>query len=260
MKSHKNRFKKVTDTSWNKVAGWYDKHVSNTSDFHDEIIHPGVIKLLAPKRTDVIVDIGCGQGELCRELSEMCHSVVGIDSAKKLIDIARSKTENDNVSYKFLNASKLAGMQSSEFDSAVSVLALQNMEELPKVLSEASRVLKKNGKFVIVMNHPCFRIPRQSGWEFDEDRKLQFRRIDRYMTPLKIPIQMHPGSSPDLLTWTFHRPLSVYMTELASAGFKLIMLEEWVSNRKSKPGGISAAENSARAEIPMFLALSCENI
>lgn len=76
------------------------------------------------------------------------------------------------------------------------------------------------------------------------------------MSPLKIPIQMHPGAAPSVYTWTFHRPLSEYFRELNSSGFAVNKLEEWVSGRESKPGERSKAENLARNEIPLFLALS----
>jgi hypothetical protein len=36
---------------------------------------------------------------------------------------------------------------------------------------------------VLLLTHPCFRVPRQSGWGWDEQRKLQYRRVDRYLTP-----------------------------------------------------------------------------
>jgi len=41
---------------------------------------------------------------------------------------------------------------------------------------------------VIVLNHPCFRIPRQSGWGIDEKNKLQFRKVIKYMSPMEIPL------------------------------------------------------------------------
>lgn len=139
-------------------------------------------------------------------------------------------------------------------------MALQNMEPLDRIVAEIGRVLKPQGRLLLVMSHPCFRIPRQSGWGIDEPRKLQYRRIDSYLTPLKIPIKMHPGAAPNLLTWTFHRPLSEYFAALAAHGLAVTQLEEWASHRQSKPGSSSRMENRARAEIPMFLSLLAEKM
>ena len=244
------------DTSWEKVADWYGKHVSEASDHHRNIMIPGVLKLLDPKSGEKILDAGCGEGILCRELAGRGVQVVGIDSSKKLIDIAKKRSAKFNIHYRVADAGNLEGIQDATFDAACSILAMQNMEDLDAVTKETARVTKKNGRLVWVLNHPCFRIPRQSGWGFDEKRKLQYRRIDRYMTEMKIPIQMHPGASPNIHTWTFHRPLSVYFDQLNSHGFAVNKIEEWVSQRKSKPGAKARAENMAREEIPLFLAIS----
>ncbi len=243
------------DTNWDNVAGWYDRHVSESSDHHRDIIIPGTLRLLEPKAGEKILDLGCGQGELCRELAEKGAQVVGIDSSKKLIDIAKKRSARFNIHYLVSDAGKMEGIQDDTFDAACSVLAIQNMENLEAVAKETARVVKRGGRLVWILNHPCFRIPRQSGWGFDEKRKLQYRRIDRYMTELKIPIQMHPGTAPNVHTWTFHRPLSVYFDKLNSHGFNVTKLEEWVSHRKSKPGAKARAENAAREEIPLFLAI-----
>jgi hypothetical protein len=46
-----------------------------------------------------------------------------------------------------------------------------------------------------------------------------------------------------------------YISALAEAGLCVDALEEWVSNKKSLPGKRAKAENRARKEIPLFLAL-----
>jgi hypothetical protein len=117
-----------------------------------------------------------------------------------------------------------------------------------------ARVLKREGRMLFVLNHPCFRIPRQSGWGFDANRKLQYRRIDSYMSEMKIPIKMHPGSDPNVQTWTFHRPLEVYFKALTENGLVVDRLEEWTSHRSSLPGTTKKMEDRSRNEIPLFLA------
>jgi len=244
------------DTSWEKVANWYDRHVSGSSDHHRDIIIPGALKMIDIKKGEKIIDVGCGEGSLCRELANRGAQVVGIDASKKLVEIAKKKSVKFNIHFRAADAGKLEGIQDSTFDAGCSILAIQNMEDLDSVAKETARIIKRGGRLVWVLNHPCFRIPRQSGWGFDEKRKLQYRRIDRYMTEMKIPIQMHPGASPGIHTWTFHRPLSVYFDRLNSFGFAVTKLEEWVSQRKSKPGTNARAENMSREEIPLFLAIS----
>lgn len=44
-----------------------------------------VIKLLAPKAGEKILDLGCGNGALARELMDLGCSVVGADSSRKMV-------------------------------------------------------------------------------------------------------------------------------------------------------------------------------
>ncbi|MFA5138881.1 MAG: class I SAM-dependent methyltransferase [Elusimicrobiota bacterium] len=239
----------MKDTSWDKVARWYDRSLTRGSDLHRDVVTPGALRLLGPKKGERILDVGCGQGFFCNELSRRGAEATGVDASKRLIQTAAQRWKGP----RFLvgDAGKLEG----SYDALVCILALQNMEPLADLVRSMSRALKSGGRLVWVLNHPCFRIPRQSGWGFDDKRKLQFRRVDRYMSPMKIPIQMHPGAAPSVHTWTFHHPLSGYFGALAACGLAVDALEEWVSERSSQAGPRAGAEDSARSEIPMFLAL-----
>ena len=81
------------------------------------------------------------------------------------------------------------------------------------------------------MNHPAFRIPKYSSWGWDA--ALQYRRIDRYLSEISIPIQMHPGKKSHEITTSFHRSLQAYAQSLREAGFGIVNLEEWISNKKA---------------------------
>ncbi|MCC7408582.1 MAG: hypothetical protein IT442_10960, partial [Phycisphaeraceae bacterium] len=113
-----------------------------------------------------------------------------------------------------------------------------------------------HGKLVIAMTHPAFRALKVTNWGWDLERRIQYRRVERYLTPRREKIIAHPGMPHDTsYTWSFHRPLSTYVKALAQAGFMLDALEEWPSHKKSDPGSRSKAEDLARSEIPLFLAL-----
>jgi hypothetical protein len=113
---------------------------------------------------------------------------------------------------------------------------------------------------VIVLNHPCFRIPRQSSWKVDLENNTQFRRIDRYMSPMKIPIQAHPSKgASSASTLSFHYPLSAYIQWLNACGFVLESMEEWCSD-KTSIGKNAKMENRCREEFPLFLALKAKKI
>ena len=128
------------------------------------------------------------------------------------------------------------------------------------MIEQTAKHLQLNGTFVIVLNHPAFRIPRQSSWGIDEQNKLQYRKINRYLSPLKIPITAHPGQKQSALTWSFHNPISYYISLLTHHGFVVDAFEEWASDKESQKGKTGKMENRSRAEIPLFLAIRARKL
>ena len=186
--------------------------------------------------------------------------VDGLDAAKSLIDLARRQAPK-NLRFHVGDATNFAhAFKPGSYDGVACNLAIQNIDPLGPVFADAARVLKPGGTFVITMNHPAFRQPRQSGWGWDEERKLQYRRVDAYLGEYEMPIVMHPGSAPSVKTYSYHRPLSVYVTVLAKHGFVIDALEEWVSNKVSDSGPRAKAENVARKEIPLFLGMRAKKV
>lgn len=246
------------DSSWEEVENWYDKIVGPKGHYyHQAIILPGVLKLLELKPGSRLLDIGCGQGILSRHIPEKVD-YVGIDLSPSLIKNAQRESRVKTHQFHLGDAGKNLPIKDTEFTHAAIILALQNMEDPLAVLKNAARHLKPGGKIVIVLNHPCFRIPRQSSWQIDEQKKIQYRRIDRYFSPLKIPIQAHPGKGEaSVQTISFHHPLSSYTKWLKEAGFSIVEINEWCSDKQST-GKASKMENRAREEFPLFLTLSAK--
>jgi ubiquinone/menaquinone biosynthesis C-methylase UbiE len=244
------------ETSWGKVATWYDDVLNKEGSYQKEVILPNLIRLLDIKKGESVIDIACGQGFFAREINKLGAKVTGVDIGKELIDIAREESPKE-ISYIVSSADNLPIDKTNTFDKAIIVLAIQNIKDLNKTISEAYRVLKNNGKLYMVLNHPSFRIPKKSSWAFDENTNSQYRRIDSYMSDMEIKMDMNPGSSykNKEFTISFHRPLQVYFKSINKAGFKVGRLEEWISHKESSPGPKADEENRIRKEIPMFMAI-----
>ena len=175
--------------------------------------------------------------------------------------MAQSKSQKidkfGQLKYFVASADDLSKMNESDFDVATIVLAIQNMKNLDKVISEVSSKIKKEGRLILVINHPAFRVPQASDWYFDESNRTQYRKIGRYMSEMEIPILMNPGNKDSKKTYSFHRPLQVYFKSLVKNGFNITRLEEWISHKQSQSGPRKSAEDIARKEIPMFMCLEC---
>lgn len=245
-------------TSWGKVAKWYDNLLEEGSDsYQEKLIKPNLLRILAPKPGEEILDVGCGQGYFSRLIAKEGSRVVGVDLANELIAIAREEA-GERESYFVMSAEKMSGLQNSRFDAAICILALQNMKNLQNAISEMSRVLKTNGRLVLVLNHPAFRVPTASFWGYDEKAKAQYRSIYKYLSEISQEVDMTQGvkdKSKKKFTMSFHHPLQVYFKAFAKAGLATVRLEEWVSHKVSDKGPKKRAEDLARKEIPLFMCL-----
>ncbi len=183
----------------------------------------------------------------------------GYDLSTDLIKYARNNSSNKHHRYDQADVSLDLKIKKDDFAYATCILALQNIENYEGVIINASKYLAVNGRFYIVLNHPYFRIPRQTSWGIDESKKIQYRRVDRYMTVQKIPINMNPGQGGSLLTWSFHRPLQEYIRVISRNGFVINSIEELISDKNSE-GKAAMMENRARFEIPMFMLIECQKI
>ncbi len=232
-----------------KQTSWGDEYV--IGHYQKSVILPNLLRLLNPQKNEVVLDLGCGPGFFSGEIAKKVAKVMGVDLSKALIE--QAKKNHPGINFRAANAERMEFFADRSVDKIFSVLAIQNMDSLHKVLNECARLLKPAGKLILVLNHPAFRIPKRSSWGWDDQNKVQYRRVDGYLSESKEKIVMHPGEKPSEYTISFHRPLQVYFKNLRNNGFAITTLEEWESNKASEPGPRAKAENLARKEIPLFL-------
>lgn len=91
-----------------------------------------------------ILDVGCGTGAFCDALSKRGFNVTGIDSSRKMLDVAMKKHKGKAV--KFLQANVLAGLpfEDEAFDVSIASFVAHGLkaEERKIMYSEMARVTK----------------------------------------------------------------------------------------------------------------------
>lgn len=115
-----------------------------------------VIELLEPKAGEKILDIGCGNGILTQELSDLGCDMVGLDSSEKNVEAAKALG---------LDA-RLADAEHFHideiFDAVISNAALHWMPDQYGVIRGVWRALKPGGRFAAECGgEGCIRIIRE---------------------------------------------------------------------------------------------------
>lgn len=240
-------------TSWGKVTGWYSEYLETTEDsYQRQVILPNLLRVLGSKPGNVL-DIACGQGFFTRAIAEAGATVEGADISKALV--AEAKRLSPKLTFHAAPANKLTFAKEGTYQAATIVLAIQNIEDIAAVFAEAARILAPQGRLILVMMHPMFRIPQKTSWGWDEESKTQYRRVDRYLSASQAELVVHPGRAQSEVTVSYHRSLQDFSKALAKTGFAITKLEEWISHKKSGKGPRQQAEDIARKEIPLFMML-----
>jgi len=100
------------------------------------------MELLAPKRGEKILDLGCGDGVLTKKLADLGCEVVAIDSSDAQVEAARKLGLNAHA----MDAEDLPYQE--EFDAVFSNAALHWIKRADLVTSGVYRSLKPGGRFV----------------------------------------------------------------------------------------------------------------
>ena len=120
----------------------------NHSKWKKEIAE--IAKYSSPKK---ILDVATGTGDIAINLSKIKGSKIeGVDVSSNMLKIARKKIDElkiDNIVLKTCEAENLV-FEDNHFDIVSIGYGVRNFSNLEKGLSESYRVLKKDGKLIIL--------------------------------------------------------------------------------------------------------------
>lgn len=123
---------------------WDPQRYARNARFVSDLGMP-VVQLLAPRRGERILDLGCGDGVIAARLAEMGCEVVGVDSSEMQVAAARKLGVDARV------VSGEALDFRDEFDAIFSNAALHWMLRPDPVIAGVWRALRYGGRFVAEM-------------------------------------------------------------------------------------------------------------
>ncbi len=222
------------------------------------IIDPALWELLGDVRKLKVLDAGCGNGYLSRELSRRGAEVVGVDFSEPFIKYCKQQESVEKLGSKFIHASlmDLKEIKDNSFDLVVSNIVMVDVSDFKQAFLEISRVLKTKGRFVWSNLHPVFgrlssidlKLPKDT----PRNEEVLYKVTDRYFESGGIQISWH-NLEP---LWSFDRTLSEYSKALKKAGFVIQeIVEPKPSNEVIQQNPRLLAFDANR--YPLFIIYDC---
>lgn len=153
-KEQKGGKKEQVATMFNNISKKYDFLNHFLSLGIDILWRKKAIKLLKPHQPKIMLDIATGTGDFALEaLSLNPSKIVGIDISEGMLNVGRKKIQEkgvDEIISLQLGDSENLVFESNYFDAYTVGFGVRNFENLEKGLSEMLRVLKPNGKAIIL--------------------------------------------------------------------------------------------------------------
>lgn len=121
----------------------------------DKIWRKKAIAILKKDNPKLILDVATGTGDFAFETFAQAkpEKVIGVDISKEMIAIGAEKAAKrglkDKVEFVLGDSENLA-FESNTFDAITVAFGVRNFEHVEKGLSEMLRVLKKDGKLVVL--------------------------------------------------------------------------------------------------------------
>jgi len=136
-----------SEETWDSIAESFDltrrKPWTQCIDFIDTL-----------SKTDMVVDLGCGNGRHLVPCAEHCKQAMGIDISGELLGIVQKKLKGKNLNNAVLLHADMVNLplKNDTVDSILFIAALHNIKGKDKriqSLKEVKRVLKKDGTALI---------------------------------------------------------------------------------------------------------------
>lgn len=178
--------------------------------FNAHYARPAVVSLAGDVARLHVLEAGCGSGSLAEDLRDGGARITAFDSSPAMLRLARQRLGEDTPLSRADLCEPLP-YDSGTFDLAVASLVLHYFEDWTGPLAELRRVLRPDGRLIVVVNHPMIRPVVYP----DED----YFAITPYTEDYEFD-----GTTAQLTFW--HRPLHAMADAFTRAGFRIAVISE----------------------------------
>ncbi|MFZ5955058.1 MAG: class I SAM-dependent methyltransferase [Nanoarchaeota archaeon] len=217
----KSEFKTYSDWKWFRTK-------SSISQFNQT--KASIIKSIQEKNFNSALEIGPGDGIWTELLSHHCKKIDAIDISKEMLKMAKKRfagTQN----IKFIEGDFLKlNLPESKYDLVYSIRCFEYIPEKDKAIKKFMRLLKKDGKLLLITKNPHFLSIKM------RDKEIHSKQIDILKLKSKLEengfqvLKIYPA----VFGKGFHFPLFRYFSQkfhskLIDRNFSINLMTKYLS-------------------------------
>jgi SAM-dependent methyltransferase len=142
--------------AWNGPTGAFWADNADRFDAGMEAYRAPMLAAVGTGGADVVLDVGCGAGQLTRDLARTAGSALGVDLSERLLDLARARAEAEglaNVAFRRADA-QVHPFGDAAFDVVTSRNGVMFFGDPVAAFTNLTRALRPGGRMVLMTWQP----------------------------------------------------------------------------------------------------------
>jgi ubiquinone/menaquinone biosynthesis C-methylase UbiE len=137
-----------------KPTGFIGKNLAKSMARGHKEFYKNAVKTINPKKDDIFLEIGFGSGVFIKKYMSHVSKIAGLDHSEDMVQLAsninKTLVESGKAEFRHGNASSLPWAE-NEYTVVATIETFFFLSEPEKTLKEIFRVLKPEGRLIIVM-------------------------------------------------------------------------------------------------------------
>ena len=143
--------------AYDPIAEWYAAQVRSGSlrSFLNHLASC-LLEIAGDVSGQKVLDAGCGEGHVARLFARHGAEVVAVDISPRLLHLARTFEEQDQLAIEYVEADLAEGLPSHRrsFDLAIANMVLEDCADHVGVLAAIADALEPGGRLLLSLNNP----------------------------------------------------------------------------------------------------------
>lgn len=181
----------------------------------NNVLLPNLKNEIKRYNTTNVLDIGCGTGEMTKEILSISNHIDAIDTSLISIELAKEICKNN---IDFYNEPIEEYNSKYTYSLIYSNMVLMNIKNLDKTINKVFDLLRQDGIFIFTIIHPCY-------WSiyknYYNDSEFDYFKENKISLPFDIT-----KKKGKIKTSHYHRSLETYINTIIKNNLQILQLKE----------------------------------